>query len=310
MDDNQYGAIVAGMKALSSDLDGIKKMQAQIMSEIARYRRFALATLQSTGNFHWCLGYIRGISVKENFGKGVEQPRASRYIAVYPASPHAVKRVCRIWEDEFERIEQEFPGLFDLSFGVNDDNLVTGKAGPGERDEEIAAGRFYLTPKAFSIATYPGKDTQMGPEVRFGMVVETWDTQSAFFKALANNPQVVKPWANAPAQRPARRPPAKKELNGKSPEEKYLESTSPDDIGWFLDTHYDWNPLASREAVEYFIDQVAAGFVYKPRNLTALRAAFDTYCKEIGGVNGNPTKEAKFDALGKAAVTYQEVMSA
>lgn len=308
MDDN--GALMAGLKVLATDLEGIKKMQAQIMSEIARYRRFALATLQSTGNFHWCLGYVRGISVKENFGKGVEQPRPSRYIAVYPLSPHAVKRVCRVWEDEFERINQEFPGLFDLTFGVNDDNLVTGKSGPGERDEEIAAGRFCLTQKAFSIATYPGKDTQMGPEVRFGMVVETWDTQSSFFKALAGNPQVVKTWVNAPAQRPAQRPAIKKELNGKTPEQAYLESKTIDDIGWFFDTHYDWNPFTSSAAVTYFLGVLDQEFKFTPKNLTALRAAFVTYCKEVGGKDGAPDKQKKLDALDKANAAYDEVMSA
>ena len=114
-----------------------------------------LTVLISKGSLHDIGGYVYGETSNED-----------PFIILYPYPQKMVEKVTRVYEHDFGKLPhfiptKQFPPKSKL-VSDNPKKSVARKQG------------IYHNCKPFTIATYPGKQTNMGPEVRFHSVVRIW----------------------------------------------------------------------------------------------------------------------------------------
>lgn len=100
-------------------------------------------------HLHWVGSYAHG-----------RTSNGDPFLVLYPASDKLAFQVCRVYEHDFGKL----PAYVDTAVDENaPDNI-------GNKDK---AGRLgWLVPCApFQVVTYDGRETQMGPEKRFGGVI-------------------------------------------------------------------------------------------------------------------------------------------
>jgi outer membrane biosynthesis protein TonB len=116
------------------------------------------ALLKSNNQLHWIGGYVYGRTTPRD-----DQRLGDPFIILYPASERLNHKVTRVYEHDFPKL----PAFLDTNVpeaGTVDDNP--------DRDKALRK-RVYHPCEHFLITTYEGKETQMGPEVRFLDVIRT-----------------------------------------------------------------------------------------------------------------------------------------
>lgn len=138
------------------------------------------ALLKSNNQLHWIGGYVHGRTANDD-----------PFIILYPASDKLNHKVCRVYPHDFKKL----PDFVDTDVlpGITQD-------GNPDRDKAEKKGIYHACP-AFLITTYEGKDTQMGPEVRFLDVVRVSKAKTEDGPGPA--PQPTPPMPPAPTPRPA-----------------------------------------------------------------------------------------------------------
>lgn len=104
--------------------------------------------------------------------------KGDAFIILYPAAERLKLKVCRVYQEEFAQL----PGFIDTAVPP------TAQKGNPDREEAKEMGIYRPCPQ-FLMLTREGKDTQMGPEVRFSRVLDA--------------PQAPAPPPAPPAARPA-----------------------------------------------------------------------------------------------------------
>lgn len=121
----------------------------QGIPEITQVRRMLEALLKSDNHIHWIGGYVYGRTSND-------EP----FVILYPAAPYLNEKAVRVYPHDFGKLPTFIPT--DEIEGDTDANP--------SKDKAKKRGIYHVCPM-FKIVTYNGKDTQMGPEKRFGDVL-------------------------------------------------------------------------------------------------------------------------------------------
>lgn len=148
--------------------------------KLTAIEKMLTALLKSNNQLHWIGGYVHGRTANDD-----------PFIILYPASEKLNHKVCRVYPHDFKKL----PDFVDTEVlpGLTQD-------GNPDKDKAQKKGIYHACP-AFLITTYEGKDTQMGPEVRFLDVVRVSKAKSENETGPA--PQPAQPAPPAPTPRPA-----------------------------------------------------------------------------------------------------------
>jgi hypothetical protein len=119
-------------------------------NKLIQIEKLLTALLRNNNQLHWIGGYVHGRT-------GNDDP----FIILYPASDLLNHKICRVYPHDFKKL----PDFIDTNVppGITQD-------GNPEKDKALKKG-IYHPCNLFLITTYEGKETQMGPEVRFSDVI-------------------------------------------------------------------------------------------------------------------------------------------
>lgn len=159
------------MSDLQSELTIIRKMLTALLKDQSGEGKDRLHTIG---------GYVYG-----------RTKSGDPYILLYPAREDLVKKVCRVYPQDFRKL----PSFINTKDTPNDT-----KENP-DKPDAIRYGIFHECPM-FGIVTYAGKETQMGPEVRFSDVL--WVSNK--LADGAPTPPQAPPATKAPSQTSATSP--------------------------------------------------------------------------------------------------------
>ncbi len=120
-----------------------------LQTEINQLRRF-VDLLINGETIHRVGGYAYGRTSK-----------GAAFIILYPASDRLKRKVCRVYQEEFPQL----PAFIDTNVPKD------AQKGNPERPEAQEMGIYRPCPH-FLMLTREGKDTQMGPEIRFSRVLD------------------------------------------------------------------------------------------------------------------------------------------
>lgn len=139
------------------------------------------------------------------------------FIILYPAASQLKHKVCRVYEEDFGKL----PAF------INTNIPAVAQEGNPDR-EQAKRQRIYTHTPVFTITTVEGKDTQMGPEVRFSRVISAPVAGSA----VPAGPGQQQP-ANPPTPLKARKSAVKTEtgqtaVNGNAGQETPNTAENPD----------------------------------------------------------------------------------
>lgn len=160
--------------------------------QLTQIEKMLTALLKSNNQLHWIGGYVYGRTTPRD-----DQRIGDPFIILYPASERLNHKVTRVYEHDFPKL----PAFLDTHVpesGTVDDNP--------DRDKAIRK-RVYHPCEHFLITTYEGKETQMGPEVRFLDVIRTAKPKADVTPAPAPQPAPVPPVQPAPQPAPAKATP-------------------------------------------------------------------------------------------------------
>lgn len=170
------------------------ELQAQALQEILLVKRL-VSVLIGGGKLHEIGGYTHG---KTKEGEG------DPYIILYSAAQGMVHKVVRVYEHDFGKLPHYVSTEFPTGVEYIWDNPTKTQA----KKKGI-----YRNCRTFTVATYEGKQTQMGPEVRFHSVIYEWEQGQA----------IVQPFKIPYA--PVEQPPQEPEEEAQEPEVVDTEET-------------------------------------------------------------------------------------
>ncbi len=104
-------------------------------------QKMLTALLQANNQIHWVGSYAHGLT-KEG----------DPYIVLFPAAEYLEHQVCRVYPEHFRKLPEFIPRETPA-------DIRPSKSSP-KKDAAVPC-------PVFSVLTYPGKETQMGPETRF-----------------------------------------------------------------------------------------------------------------------------------------------
>lgn len=160
--------------------------------QLTQIEKMLTALLKSNNQLHWIGGYVYGRTTPRD-----DQRIGDPFIILYPASERLNHKVTRVYEHDFPKL----PAFLDTHVpesGTVDDNP--------DRDKALRK-RVYYPCEHFLITTYEGKETQMGPEVRFLDVIRTAKPKADVTSAPAPQPAPVPPVQPAPQPAPTKATP-------------------------------------------------------------------------------------------------------
>lgn len=201
--------------------------------QLTRIEKMLTAVLKSGNHIHWIGGYVYGRTSNDD-----------PFILLYPAADNLNEKIVRVYPQDFKKL----PAFIDTG-DVPADTENNPNKGQAQKKG------IYHTCPLFQIVTYDGKETQMGPEKRFGDVVRVKDSptlpaQNGRISAPppAQNGQPVSRINRpaAPAAQPATPPAAPKSNNPIPPKDWELDALTSTDplmfdtavvhvITWFKD---------------------------------------------------------------------------
>lgn len=111
------------------------------------------ALLKSGNHIHWIGGYVYGRTSQDD-----------PFVILYPASDMLSEKAVRVYGHDFKKL----PDFIDTSDVPADTENNPNKA------QAQRKGIYHVCP-LFKVCTYDGKETQMGPEKRFGGVLSVTD---------------------------------------------------------------------------------------------------------------------------------------
>lgn len=147
----------------------LKVMHAEILMV-----KKLITVLIAGGKLHEVGGYVYG---KTKRGEG------DPFVILYPYAQGMKEKVCRVYQQDFGKLPHYIPTEFPQGGNYVYDNP--------DKEEARKAG-IYHNCRPFTMATYPGKQTQMGPEQRFHSVIYEWvgsEAQMDPFKIPYNPPE-------------------------------------------------------------------------------------------------------------------------
>lgn len=112
--------------------------------------------------------------------------KGDAFIILYPAADRLKLKVCRVYQEEFAQL----PAFIDTNVPP------TAQRGNPDRPEAQEMGIYRPCPH-FLMLTREGKDTQMGPEVRFSRVLDVPQVSAATLPAPQPQPTAAQPTAPA-----------------------------------------------------------------------------------------------------------------
>jgi hypothetical protein len=133
-----------------------------------------ITVLIAGGKLHEVGGYVYG---KTKHGQG------DPFVILYPYAQGMKEKVCRVYKHDFNKLPHYIPVEFPEGNQYVYDNPAK---------EEARKLGIYHNCRPFTMATYPGKQTQMGPEQRFHSVIYEWvgsETQMDPFKIPHKPPE-------------------------------------------------------------------------------------------------------------------------
>lgn len=120
--------------------------------QLRQIEKMLTAILKSNNQLHWIGGYVHGRTANDD-----------PFLILYPASEKLNHKICRVYPHDFPKL----PSFVDT-------DVLPGLTQDGNPDKDKAQKKgIYRECPHFLITTYEGKDTQMGPEVRFMDVIRT-----------------------------------------------------------------------------------------------------------------------------------------
>lgn len=128
------------LQSLHNDVATLTKMVAALLKD---------QSTKGMNRYHVIGGYVYGQT-------GNNDP----FVILYPIQEYLTEKICRVYPQDFKKLPS-FINTKDVP-GDTDENPDKGKA--------MKRGIYHECP-AFGVATFPGKMTQMGPEVRFSDVL-------------------------------------------------------------------------------------------------------------------------------------------
>lgn len=134
-------------------------------------QKMLTALLQANDQIHWAGAYAHGLT-KEG----------ASFIVLFPAADHLEFQICRVYPEHYKKLPDFIPTETPA-------HIRPSKTAPKKEDA--------VKCPLFCVLTYPGKETQMGPETRFSDVLFVSKKKPAGTSQPA--PVATKP---APAPRP------------------------------------------------------------------------------------------------------------
>jgi len=116
-------------------------------NEIVMVRKMLTALLRD--RLHVVGGYVYGRTKNDD-----------PFIILYPAQEYLTHKICRVYPHDFKKLPKFIPT----------DNVPGDTENNPDKGAAIKYGIYHTCP-VFQIVTYFGKETQMGPEVRFSDVL-------------------------------------------------------------------------------------------------------------------------------------------
>ena len=265
--------------------------QPQQITQLDRLERMLSAILQADNRLHWIGGYVYGRTSNDD-----------PFIILYPAAPYLNNKICRVYPHDFKKLP---------SFIPTDEIPANTDANP-DKDKAIKKGIFHACPM-FQIVTYAGKDTQMGPEVRFGdVLIVTSKMPEGMETAVPANgtaPVAPPPPAAPPVtvdQRGAMSPQAQSERKPAKPQTPEWE---------FYEMVYQANKAVYPDAVG--VSKIAAlinsswKFSKEDAINNAMSNALGTYARTRADLTTEKKVEARkahTDALNKAVADFDKFL--
>ncbi len=119
-------------------------------TQINTVEKMLRALLRKDNLIRWVGGYIYGRTSNDD-----------PFIVLYPTQAYLKEKVVRVYENNFKKL----PDFVDTAVPANTTN-----DGNPNKDKATRMG-LYIECPAFEVLTYRGKETQMGPEIRFDDVL-------------------------------------------------------------------------------------------------------------------------------------------
>lgn len=126
------------------------------ITQLDRIERMLKHILMNDNHYHVIDGYVYG-----NTSEG------KPFVILYPRGEHMKEKACRVYMEQFKKLPDFIPT----------DNIEGDTEANPNKTQARNKGIYHECPM-FGVVTYDGKETQMGPEKRFGDVL--WvDTRNA-----------------------------------------------------------------------------------------------------------------------------------
>lgn len=259
-------------------------MTRQDIAPIVKVERMLEALLKSGNHLHWIGGYVYGRTSND-------EP----FVILYPADPRLQEKAVRVYPHDFKKLPDFIPT----------DNIEGETDANPSKDKAIKRGIYNVCP-LFQIVTYDGKDTQMGPEKRFGHVL-------AITEKMPEMPTAVPVNGTAPVappvttdQRGAMSPQAQSERKPAKPQTPEWE---------FYEMVYQANKAVYPDAVG--VSKIAAlinsswKFSKEDAINNAMSNALGTYARTRADLTTEKKVEARkahTDALSKAIADFDKLL--
>jgi len=140
-----------------------------VNNELKAIHTMLEALLRSGNHIHWIGGYVYGRTSQDD-----------PFVILYPASEHLNEKAVRVYEHDFGKLP---PFIDTCNVPADTDN------NPNKTQAQRKG--IYHTCPLFKVCTYDGKDTQMGPEKRFGGVLYVTDKLPSGATAVSTPPPTV-----------------------------------------------------------------------------------------------------------------------
>lgn len=119
------------------------------------------ATLRASDAIMWCNGYTCGRTESKPDGSGNDP-----FVLLFPAAPYLDHKYVKVYVNDFHKLPD-----FVTHAHISPDEFPDEADGTTTRSRAQQRGVYHEC-RPFQVLTYPGKETQMGPERRFMAVVK------------------------------------------------------------------------------------------------------------------------------------------
>lgn len=140
------------------------------MEQMTNVEKMLRALLKKDNLIHWIGGYVYGRTSNDD-----------PFIVLYPAQEYLKEKAARVYEHDFKKL----PDFVNTAVPAK----ITNDGNPS-KDKARRMG-IYIECPAFEVLVFHGKETQMGPEIRFSDVLRVTSNTQHYLQDQAVAPQTA-----------------------------------------------------------------------------------------------------------------------